>query len=102
MLFKRDNDAFRVQPKLPRSAVQDAPIGLVGHKPVDILSNIDGLAQSGLDHLTDLGHGMAKYLWAVHAEIADRAGRGRPAIDIEFVTVAPVGAEAGGEDAPVG
>ena len=44
---------------------------------------------------------MAKYLAAVHAQMAGGLGRARPAIDVEQVLEAPIRADAGGEDAAI-
>src|SRR3990170_2434495 len=100
MLIDRNDDACRIETKLPCSTVQDALIGLMRYEPVNIRRIIACLGQSGVDHLADLGHCMAKYLRTVHADMSDGAGGRRTAIDIELVAVAAVGAKARGEDAP--
>ena len=46
-------------------------------------------------------HGVLEHLAALHAQMADRAGRRRPAVDVELVLVAAVGAEVRGQHAAV-
>ena len=90
-----------VEAKLSCCTVQDTLIGLMGNEPVDIGGLIASLVKRCADHLADLCHCVAKYFWTVHADMADGAGRGRAAIDIELVPIASVGAETGGQNAPV-
>src|ERR1700693_1888464 len=98
MLIDCNDYTLRIKPKLPCSAVQDALVGLMWHKPVDIGGNIAGLGQRCPNHLADVGHCVTKYLRPIHADMTDGASRRGAAINIELVAVAAVLAQTGGED----
>ncbi|MNL40752.1 hypothetical protein D3C87_1631220 [compost metagenome] len=55
--------------------------------------------ERGIDDIGDLAHGMAENLGPLHMHMARRAGGRGAAVDIEFVPMAPVGAQGRCQDA---
>ena len=66
------------------------------HEPVDVVGGEAGRGEGVLDDVGDHADGVLEDLAAFHAQMADGAGRGRAAVDIELVAVAAVGAQMGG------
>ena len=71
------------------------------NQSMSAIGNAGGLGR-GLDGGGDVGDGVAEDFLALHAQIAGRLGRGRPAIDIEQVVQPAVGEQLGVEHALVG
>src|SRR6478672_8610684 len=87
---ERDHDLLGRYGKLLCDTVQDALVGLMRHVEIDLVGGVAVLNQGLLDHAGDFLDGVAKYLAAVHAEMADGLGRARAAIDVEQVLVTAI------------
>ena len=98
VLVDRDNDLFGRQVELARGRIEDACIGLVRHDPVDIGSLRPCIHQNFAQHVGKVHDRMAEDLAALHAQLADLAGRRGPAVDIEQVAMRTVGMQLGGQD----
>ena len=75
------HDLLRRQVQALAHAVDDAPVGLVRHQPVDLGGGDAVGRDGGVDRLGQLDHGMAEDLAALHAQMArgdaSRTGRRR-------------------------
>ena len=66
---------FSSMPSRSADALEDALVGLVRDEPVDVGDLDAGVGGRGGDGLGDVDHGVAEHLVALHAQVADRAGR---------------------------
>src|SRR5215471_8096648 len=99
--IKRHDDFAGGDTELVRSAVDDALVGLMGDKPVDVLGTIAGLLKDALDHVGDRRNRVAEDFASFHPQVADGLRRGWAAIDIKLVLVASIRAQARGKDAAI-
>ena len=81
--FDRDSN-------LLRRPLQDSFIRLVGNEPVDVTGGQIMSLQRFLHASSDRIQGKAEDFLALHPQMADRLGRGRSAVDIELIPMAPV------------
>src|SRR3546814_12601722 len=97
MLVDRDDDLFGRKPQLLGGGVEDALVGLVRHDPIDLVGAVSGDGEHLVEDVRQVHDRMAKHFLALHAKLADRAGVGNAAIDIEENVMAALGGELGGE-----
>ena len=79
--------------ELVGGGVDDAAVGLVRHEPVDVGGGDAGVVETGLDDVGDHADGVLEHFPALHAQMADRPGGRRAAVDVEFGAMAAVGAQ---------
>jgi len=82
--------------------LNDPPIGLVWYEPIDLLAGDAGAAEGVFDDVGNHADRMLEDLSALHAQVARRLGRRRPAIDIKFVLVPAVRAQMRGQNSGIG
>src|SRR5690625_2534414 len=82
--------------------LDDPDIGLMRYQPVDLRRLEPVLLKRRVDRLRHLHDRVAKDLAALHAQESGRLCRGRSAVYIERVVMAPVRIEMGGQDAALG
>ena len=92
---------LRRNSELLSGRVDNPAIGLVGDQPVDFVGADAGGRQRLARDLRQIGHGVAEDLASLHSEVAGGLGGGDAAIHIERLVMAPVGAHADREHAPV-
>src|SRR5262249_57677292 len=90
MPIDRGDDLSRWDAELVRRAVDNPLVRLMRNEPVDVLGRVAGDLEGVLDHIGDHRHGVAKHFATFHAQMADSASRGRPAIYIEFPFLPPL------------
>ena len=96
-----NDDAAGIEAELPGCPIQNAPVGLVRNKPINIRRLEARLLQRIADDFADFAHGMPENLRPIHADMTHGAGGGRSAVHIELVPVTAIRAQTGGENAPV-
>ena len=75
MAVDGDDDLARRDAELMGRTVDNALIGLVRNEPIDVGCGVTRCLESIFDHVGDHRHGMAEDLAALHAQVADGAGR---------------------------
>ncbi|ENN85877.1 hypothetical protein RHSP_17726 [Rhizobium freirei PRF 81] len=96
-----DHNFFGSNPELLGGAVDDAPVGLMRHQPVQIVHGRAGRIEGSLDDIRDHADGVLEHFAPRHVQNADRARRGRPAVDVELFLVRAIGAQACGQHAAI-
>src|SRR3546814_11441480 len=81
--------------------VDDPLIRLVRDDPVDLPRRQSDVGHHFAEHRGEIGDGMAEHLAPLHADMADRPGRRRAAIDIEHVRIATLCIKPGREDTAI-
>ncbi len=92
MLVDRDDDLFVINLHPFRHGVENALIGLMRNKPVNLLRAQTSFIQHGLDRRGDVGDSMAEYPVSFHTHVTDRSRRAYTTIYIEqigFRTIGP-------------
>ncbi len=99
MLVDGEDDLAMGDAELVGGGLDDAPVGLVRHEPVDGVGGDAGVVETAPDHVGHHADRVPEHLLALHAQVADRHRRRGAAVDEELGAVAPVGPEARGDDA---
>src|SRR3546814_13566780 len=81
--------------------VDDPLIRLVRDDPVDLPRRQSDVGHHFAEHRGEIGDGMAEHLAPLHADMADRHGRRRAAIEIAHVRIATLCMKPGREDTAI-
>jgi len=101
MLVDGDDDFLRRQMQALAHAVDDPPVGLVRHQPVDVALRQAIGGQRLLHRLGEPYHGVAKHLATVHHQMARLVAPAHRTVDIQDVALRALGVQMGGKDAAV-
>ena len=101
MLFYRHNHMGRVDIKLSCRCIDNPPIGLMRHKPLNILRTDARLRECFLDHFGQTRHRVAEHFPPLHPQMPACSCGGRPAIHIKLVTMSPVGTKHRIQNTPI-
>src|SRR5262249_44622757 len=90
MQIDRNDDLFWRNSKLFGRGIDDAPVGWVRDKPIEIAGARSGCLKGLRDNIGHHADGMAEHFSSRHPQMPGGLGRRRPAIDKELVAVAAV------------
>jgi hypothetical protein len=91
VLVQGNHDSVLGNTQFSGRSFQNASIGLMGHKPVNISWNQSGLGNCLGHHTRNVGDRVFENLAAFHAQVANGFSGGRPAINMKLVNVTPIG-----------